>query len=298
MTKFVKYMHLERFGTSEVDGIEFGYTYVFPKLDGTNAQVWMNEDGEICCGSRNRELTIGADNAGFMAWAVEQENIKQYFRKNPTHTLYGEWLVPHSLKTYRDDAWRKLYVFDVYDHSTGALVHYENYKDGLDRHSIDYLPPLAIVRNGSYEKYEKCLEKNVFGIKDGEGFGEGLVIKNYTWQNKYGRVTWAKMIANHFKEKHHAAMGAPEVGRMMLEEKICEEFVSQHLVDKVHAKIVNDKGDWSSKYIGQLIGVVWHDLITEEIWEILKKHKNPKIDFKTLQRFCTMRVKSLKPELF
>ena len=43
MTKFHKYMHLERFGTDEVDGIEFGQTYVFPKLDGTNGQVWLNE---------------------------------------------------------------------------------------------------------------------------------------------------------------------------------------------------------------------------------------------------------------
>ena len=111
-------------------------------------------------------------------------------------------------------------------------------------------------------------------------------------------MTWAKLIANHFKEKHQAAMGASEIGGMMLEEKICDEFVTQHLVDKVHAKIVNEHDGWSSKNIGQLLGVVWHDLITEEIWEIIKKHKNPKIDFKTLQRFCTMRVKTLRSDLF
>ena len=42
--KFEKYQHVERFGTSEVEGIELGRTYVFPKLDGTNASVWL-EDG-------------------------------------------------------------------------------------------------------------------------------------------------------------------------------------------------------------------------------------------------------------
>lgn len=298
MTEFNKYMHLERFGTSEVDGIEFGHTYVFPKLDGTNGQVWLNEDKSIGCGSRNRVLSLDNDNAGFMQYATLYEPVSQYLYEHDNHTLYGEWLVPHSLKTYRDDAWRRFYVFDVYDQSSGAFIHYENYKDHLADHGVDFLPPIATVRNGSYEKYEKCLEKNTFGIKDGEGFGEGVVIKNYTWQNKYGRVTWAKLIANHFKEKHHSAMGAPEIGGMMTEEKICEEFVTQHLVDKVHAKIENEKGEWSSKCIGQLLGVVWHDLITEEIWEILKRNKNPKIDFKTLQRFCNMRVKVLKSELF
>lgn len=39
-------MHLERYGNDEVGGIEQGTTYVFPKLDGTNAQVWLNEDGK------------------------------------------------------------------------------------------------------------------------------------------------------------------------------------------------------------------------------------------------------------
>ena len=31
--EFRKYQHIERFGTDEVDGIEIGTTYVFPKID-------------------------------------------------------------------------------------------------------------------------------------------------------------------------------------------------------------------------------------------------------------------------
>lgn len=294
---FQKYMHLERLGTSEVEGIEVGTTWVFPKLDGTNGQVWQ-EDGEICTGSRNRALTVESDNAGFHNWAIAQENLKQYFAKYPSHTLYGEWLVPHSLKTYRDDAWRRFYVFDVMDRATGAMVHFENYKDGLSRHGIDYLAPIATVKNGTTEHYLKCLDKNVFMIKDGCGVGEGVVIKNYEWQNKYGRVTWAKLITNAFKEEHHKAMGAPEVGGVVLEETIANEFVTQHLVDKVQAKIALDNDGWQSRFIPKLLGVVWHDLITEEIWEILKRHKNPRIDFSVLNRFAIMRIKSLKPELF
>ena len=43
---FVKYMHLERYGMKN-DGIEQGTTYVFPKLDGTNAQLWGNLMGPL-----------------------------------------------------------------------------------------------------------------------------------------------------------------------------------------------------------------------------------------------------------
>lgn len=296
MSEFVKYMHLERFGTAEVDGIEFGETYVFPKLDGTNAQVWLNSDGTIGCGSRNRVLEISADNAGFMNWAVEQESLKSYLSENPSHTLYGEWLVPHSLKTYRDDAWRNFYVFDVM--ADGSLVHYNDYKDGLDKYGVEYLAPISVVKNGNEEKYQRCLDKNTHLIKDGEGVGEGVVIKNYEFKNKYGRVVWAKIVTNSFKEKHIKEMGAHIMHQQTVEEKICDEFVTKHLVDKVQAKIALGQEGWSSRYIGQLIGVVWHDLITEEIWEILKSHKNPKIDFKTLQRTCTAKIKELRPDLF
>jgi len=34
--KFMKYQHVERYGTDEVEGIELGETYIFPKIDGTN----------------------------------------------------------------------------------------------------------------------------------------------------------------------------------------------------------------------------------------------------------------------
>ena len=109
---FRKYTHLERFGNSAVRGIEIGECYIFPKIDGTNASVWYH-DGKLCTGSRSRELSVENDNAGFHAWAIEDEKLKAFFAEYPSFRLYGEWLVPHSLKTYREDAWRKFYIFDV-----------------------------------------------------------------------------------------------------------------------------------------------------------------------------------------
>lgn len=294
---FIKYQHLERLGTEEVEGIQSGVCYVFPKLDGTNASVWMNSDGELCAGSRNRELTVGKDNAGFLNWVIEnRETFLPFFETHPDKRLYGEWLVPHSLKTYREDAWRKFYVFDVTDNNNDHM-HYDSYKPLLDEYGFDYLAPLAIIRNGSDESFRKMVEKNVFLIEEGKGFGEGVVLKNYGWRNRFGREVWAKVIANSFKEIHYKEMGAPEIGGLALEEKIVEEFVTEHLVDKVYEKIKNEDG-WSSKAIPRLINTVFYDLIKEETWEILKKYKNPVIDFKFLQRMTTQKVKKLKKDLF
>ena len=291
---FNKYMHLERYGTQEVDGIEVGEVYVFPKLDGTNGQLWF--DGEIKGGSRNRELSIGNDNAGFYAYSLSNQKFSNLFKSWPNIRLYGEWLVPHSLKTYRDDAWHKFYVFDV--ELDGSLLPYNDYKQILDNFGIDYLAPLAIIRNPSYEQIQHTLQKNVFLIKDGEGIGEGVVLKNYEFVNQYGRQTWAKVISNAFKEVHHKEMGAPIIGGNLIEEKIVEDFVTTHLVEKVFAKIEVAEGGWSSKFIGRLLGEVWYDLIKEEMWEIMKKYNQPRVDFKLLQRLTISKIKDIKKDIF
>ena len=50
--------------------------------------------------------------------------------------------------------------------------------------------------------------------------------------------------------------------------------------------------------IPQLLGIVYHELICEEMWNILKKFKSPKVDFKTLNALTITRVKSIKPDIF
>jgi hypothetical protein len=293
---FKKYMHLERYGNDAVDGIEVGFNYIFPKLDGTNAQVWRNEDGSLGFGSRNRTLSLDNDNAGFMNYGHTNPKLIAFFDKYPDHRLYGEWLVPHSLKTYREDAWRKFYIFDV--EGPCGLIQYEQYQPMLEEFGLDYLAPLAIIKNASYENYQHCLQKNVFLIRDGEGIGEGIVIKNYSFVNKFGDQVWAKVISNSFKEVHHKEMGAPIVGEDLIEEKIVRDFVTGDLVKKVYSKIVLDQGGWESKYIPRLLETVFYDLITEEMWDILKKYNNPKVDFRLLKNLTIAEVKRTLSNLF
>jgi hypothetical protein len=299
--EFKKYQHIERLGTTEVDGIEVGKCYVFPKIDGTNSSVWMR-DGVVCGGSRNRELTLDKDNAGFYAAIKDDHRIKAYLDKHPTHRLFGEWLVPHSLKTYRDDAWRRFYVFDVCvdnDSEVGLeYIPYDIYQPLLEEFNIDYLAPLKVVINGGADNFLKILEQNNFLIKDGCGCGEGIVIKNYEFFNRYGRQTWAKIVTSEFREKHHKAMGAPVQTVALVEQEIVDKYVTAAFVEKEYAKIVNDNAGWQSRYIPQLLSRVYHELICEEMWNILKEFRNPKIDFKALNNLSIAKVKTVKPDIF
>lgn len=306
--EFQKYQHIERFGTDEVENIELGTVYLFSKIDGTSGSVW--KDGEnICAGSRRRQLTLEDDNAGFYDYILyKNENIHKFLEKYPQHRLFGEWLVKHSLQTYREDAWRKFYIFDVaiekenINHENEFYLQYlpyTEYQPLLEEFNLDYIPPLAIITNGTYDKFVSYLEQNVFLIEDGKGAGEGIILKNWGYRNKYGRQTWAKIVRSEFKEKHAKIMGAPEMlGKQMIEDIAVTEFCTVALIDKTYHKIITECDGWSSKYIPRLLETVYYDLITEEIWHILKKYKYPTINFTTLRYFVISKIKEIKKELF
>lgn len=272
---FRKYQHVERFGSEETEGINNGLCYVFPKIDGTNAQLWM--DGGLCAGSRKRELSEDSDNAGFYVWAQKQENILSFFQSYPHLRLYGEWLVPHTLRTYNDDAWNKFYVFDVMDDD--VYLPYEEYKLILEKFDIEYIPLLTKIENPTYEELVALLDKNTYLVK--EGVGEGIVIKNYAYRNKFGHVKWAKIIKGDF------ANNSSEI----LEKEIVDRYVTESLVKKEKAKIENECG-WNDKMMPRLLNTVYHCLIQEEGWNFIKKYKNPIIDFGKLNYYSNEKVKN------
>jgi hypothetical protein len=299
--EFKKYQHIERFGTPGVQNIEFGECYIFPKIDGTNASVWAERKDkylfEMCAGSRNRKLTEDEDNVGFFKYVNSTFKYLSFLNERSDLRLFGEWLVPHSLKTYKDNTWKKFYVFDVMDEN-GKYLHYNEYKPLLEKYRIDYIPPLAIITNPTYGQLIKKLPSNNYLIKDGEGAGEGVVIKNYNFINKFGKTIWAKIVTSEFKEKHSKTMGAPESkGKKMIEEEIAKEYTTKALCEKVYAKIKNESG-WESKFIPRLLNTVYYDIVNEESWVFIKKYKNPVIDFKRLQYLVFAEIKIKIPAIF
>jgi len=330
---FRKYDHVERLGHDDVDGITIGDVYVFPKLDGTNASVWFKlTDGvgwHLQAGSRTRPLSIGADNAGFLAWTETPEAAAKFWEVfnsgGASWTIYGEWLVPHTLKSYREDAWRKFYVFDVYDKEKQQYLSYEQYEPTLKAAGLDVIEPLCVITNPSDEQLAREALNNTYLILDGAGCGEGIVLKNYLWTNKWDKQPWAKIVRNEFKEESRRAFGTTvKGGEYQVEAAIAEQYVTAALVNKVRAKIVvelvnqdftdgvevvSEDQDVSKLYkrveerhrkqlIPRLLGTVYHDIVAEEIWGVVKEHKDPTIDFKKLKAHCILWTKKYAGDLF
>lgn len=291
---FIKYQHIEKLNTVETEGIQFGKCYIFPKIDGTNASVWA-DNNELKAGSRTRQLDLQQDNAGFYNSIIKNPEIRALLNMRGDWRLFGEWLVPHTLKTYRDDSWRKFYVFDVMIGE--EYVDYEDYAPILENYGVEFIRPLATINNPSQEQLINLLNSNTYLIQDGMGAGEGIVIKNYKWRNKFFRQVWAKLVRSDFKDEHRKVMGVGETnGEKQIESTIVDKYVNSTLVDKVYAKIALE--GWTSKKIPQLLNIVFYDLVKEETWTFIKQHKFPTINFKNLQYLTNQKIRSLKPELF
>lgn len=61
---------------------------VTEKIDGTNACVYIGEDGEFLTGSRTRWITPADDNYGFSRWAHDHKDELMLLGPG---THYGEW---------------------------------------------------------------------------------------------------------------------------------------------------------------------------------------------------------------
>lgn len=62
---------------------------VTEKIDGTNAQIWISDDGsEIRAGSRSRWISPGDDNFGFAIWV--EDNRDDLLKLGPGRH-FGEW---------------------------------------------------------------------------------------------------------------------------------------------------------------------------------------------------------------
>jgi len=292
---FRRYEKLRRLGMDEVKGITKGICYVFPKLDGTNSSVWIEGD-ELKAGSRNRQLTLEKDNQGFYSWVLEnKDSFLPLLNKNPDLRLYGEWLVPHTLKTYVPEAWRKFYLFDVYSHSKDKYLDYHSYANLLKSfgpEGIEVVPALKCMQNPTRQQLLGLLKSNIYMMQEG-CIGEGIVIKRYDFVNQYGRTLWAKLVANRFREQHKSK----EVVTSSVEDRIASEYVTRGRIEKILAKMRESK-PLSRRRIPEFFGRLWHDILESEMYEIVKENKRPIIDFSDLHHCVIERSKELCDELF
>ena len=288
---FKKYQHIERLGTDATDGILNGIVHVFPKIDGSNASVWLDDLGRIQIGMRTRQLADYETYHGLRSYIEHHSGLINYLYKYRNRRIYGEWLIRHKIKTYKPEAWHKFYVFDVM--VGNEYIPYEEYYDELRCHDVEVIPTIATLKDPSELEINDLLDECTYLMQDNQP-GEGLVIKNYEFVNKFGEITWAKVVRS--KPQQAKAPHNVIIRDNAIEPAIVSKFITPEFVAKEYAKIAVD--GWQSKYIGKFLQVVWKTFLDEEIYNVTKKFHNPKIDFRLLNKLVVEKVKELQPQIF
>lgn len=295
--EYKKYQHIEKLGSSEVDGILNGEVHLSYKIDGTNGCIYLDGD-VIKFGSRNRELSIDNDNSKFMSSIIKDEkylsSISTYLKLHPNHIIYGEWLVPVNIKRYKKDAWYKFYIFDVFDTISKRYIRYDVYAPTFKELNLLFIPEIAVLNNPTEEEISSYLNKTGEYLLD-NGVGEGIVIKNYEYQNQYGRTTWAKILTEDFLAKRTNSKKDNRVNKdnTPVEYKIVSLFLTPQHIMKEKQKMIDRYGHWENKMAFEFLNRCFLEFYKDN-WEIiLKKLHYPTVNFTVLKKLCDNKAKEV-----
>lgn len=325
-----RYDDIERLGKEETEGILNGECYISEKIDGANCSLYWNEEKGLTICSRNNIVYTDLDGGNFRGvkeYIDKYSNIARMIQANPDYIFYCEWLVKHSL-SYPEHTANHLWFYDIYDNVNYKYLHYSKCLDIWKAFNVNYLPVLDIIQNPTVEDLQKYLNLNNLQAQPRQ---EGIVIKRYDFINKFGRQQWAKIVNEEFKEvnkklfsykseccqssvflksdKYYCMKCEKEtlVNKTThfesIEEKIAEKFVTKARIEKLLNKILDTyypyrpqeinvhHHTFSEKDTAQVIERTFYDVINEEMYDIIKDFKYPKIDFKVLRKYIVDKTK-------
>lgn len=302
MAYYKSFTHVERLGKEETDGILAGTCYISPKLDGTNAVVW-SKDGEVRAGSRTRELSATSDNAGFYAWTQSSDeeavNIRELVLTNPHIILYGEFGVGRvaNIKDYDVEAHNKLWIFDAFDTNKCEYMHPETMIDMCSAFQIErYLLPYIEIDNPTEEDIVKFAEENKYLLSQANHAGEGVVIRNPDFRNKWGNYVIAKFVRDEYLQRKAQKENKSVSKRLDCEQEIIDYYVTDAELAKAKAKIILTLGleefdKKNGKCVGMFLNLVFNDAVLAEIADICKRWKRPVINFQELSNLCSIKAR-------
>jgi len=270
------YPKIHRLGKEETDGILDKEVIVQEKVDGANVSIFWHE-GKVRCGSRTRMLPEDESFNGFQEAVKANVTLQRYLEDNKHLILYGEWLVKHTI-TYPDEAYRKIYLFDIYDTQEQLNLDQDTVRETADKIGLEY-PFIFAVGSVTPEIIDAFVGKSAIAPA-----GEGVVLKSSHFKNKFGDHVYAKVVHQKFKESNAIVFGgnnkhSDTYWEMYVVNKYCTTGRVQKIMQKLQSE--TDKR-LDMEHTPRVAGTCYHDMITEEIWEICKKV--PALDFKALQR--------------
>jgi hypothetical protein len=233
------------------------------KLDGANASFILNESGSVDAFSRKQQISEENTLRGYFGWI--NENVSPELL-NPKYRYYGEWLCSHKIQ-YRPEFYQNFYMFNVYDEELGEYLSDEIMKAEAMRLGIKTVPYLY---EGEYISFEHLL--TFVGVSDmALDKGEGIVVKNVKYKNRYGCQMFVKLVTDEFREIQRQKAPRDPNRELNLEQEFVNMCLTTARVDKLLHKLIDDgilDMDYGIEDMGTILknlgSQVYEDIIKEE----------------------------------
>ena len=197
--------------------------------------------------------------------------------------------------SYNETAYKHFYLFDITemddeeDENIYEVKKVQDYVIGVAEH-YDIRHPQY---HGAFQDVSMDKLTELAGYTEIGKIGEGVVIKNYDFINKWGGVMYAKLVTESFKEDNNVTFGGNNKhSESYWEMYITNKYITLGRVQKIMHKIqplIDERLDM--KHIPRITHTVYMDMLSEEILEIQKKVKT--IDFYKLKRVVMLKTKQI-----
>ena len=265
MSEMKKYTDVVRLGHRTTEGVLTAddYVVVYEKLDGANASFTLNpETNEMEAFSRNRKLDSENNLRGFYEYTqkIDPEDL------NSDYIYFGEWLVKHKVDYGVNK--NEFYLFDIYDKKDGVYLSHVDVVAEAFRIGLTLAPILYAGKYRGFEHLQNFVGRSA--LADELAGGEGVVVKNVSYRDNFGKQLFVKVVSDSFREMQ--PQKAPrDPAKLNAEQTFVRTFATKGRVDKLLRKMV-DEGVIEEKFdlsdmgviLSHLGGRVYDDLIKEE----------------------------------
>lgn len=272
MKEIKKYTDVIRYGHSSTNGViqEGDYITITEKIDGANASFRLDDTNPlgVSCYSRNQPLTKENTLGGFYNW-VEEYIVPIKDKLNPNYIYYGEWLNKHKI-IYKDECYKKFYMFSIWNESLELQQYVSDEIVKAEAIKLNILQPQYFYE-GKYISFEHIMSfvgKSNMTLEPNTG--EGVVVKNVSYFDRYNRQVFVKLVSDKFAEVQKQKL--PKNPNVNLKEvEVVKSVLTSARISKLMYKLVDEgllKEDYSIENMGEILKAlgnrVYDDIMKEE----------------------------------
>lgn len=272
-----KFTDVVRLGhKSTVDVLQVGDKIVIQeKLDGANASFTLDND-ELHAFSRNRKLDASNTLGGFYEFIVIKFKDNNHLL-NEDYIYFGEWLNPHKVKYEGYE--KQFFLFDIYSKSKHNYLEFKEVEHEAITLGLNLIPVFYQGEYESFEQLESYVGQTKVNGKIGDNqLGEGIVVKNVDYRDRFGNQLYVKMVVDEFREVQKQKKAKNPSEYMNTPEYIlAESLATKGRIDKIIYKL-RDEAVIGSEIDKKDIGLVFKECNLRTYEDILKEESDSLVD--------------------